>query len=233
MDLEATMDETDVVVVDMGSGITKVGFCGEDAPRETFSTVVGYGVRPGGAGGSGGMMGGADAPGANQSLRREDTGGEATQSFHAGGGGVKGDEPVKKTVHFGDESYMAVSDANDLVYPIVRGALDMKNSQAQEVVELMYQHIFGNKMLNVDPEDQVVMVLDSPTADRASRDWLCELLFEKFKVKALSFFPTSVMSLFSTGKTRALVIDTGAGVTHAVPVGGAPVREEVEGRFLL
>ena len=40
MDLEAAFDETDVVVIDMGSGITKVGFSGEDAPRETFSTVV-------------------------------------------------------------------------------------------------------------------------------------------------------------------------------------------------
>ena len=35
------------IVVDMGSGITKAGFSGEDGPRSYFSTIVGKPKMPG------------------------------------------------------------------------------------------------------------------------------------------------------------------------------------------
>ena len=56
MELECGFDETDFIVLDTGSGFTKVGFCGEDAPRLTIPTVTGFesegieGAEEGGAG---------------------------------------------------------------------------------------------------------------------------------------------------------------------------------------
>jgi actin-related protein len=47
---------------------------------------------------------------------------------------------------------------------------------------------------------------------------MAEVMFEKFKVKSLAIFNTSVLSLFSTGRTRGLVVESGEGVTQAVPV---------------
>lgn len=40
MELECTMDEQDVIVLDNGSGFLKVGFSGEDAPRAVLPMVV-------------------------------------------------------------------------------------------------------------------------------------------------------------------------------------------------
>jgi actin-related protein len=43
-------------------------------------------------------------------------------------------------------------------------------------------------------------------------------MFEKLKVKSLAIFNTAVLSLFSTGRTRGLVVESGEGLTQAVPV---------------
>merc|ERR1711972_838395 len=51
-----------------------------------------------------------------------------------------------------------------------------------------------------------------------SRQWVAEVMFEKMKVKSLAIFNTAVLSLFSTGRTRGLVVESGEGLTQAVPV---------------
>lgn len=43
-------------------------------------------------------------------------------------------------------------------------------------------------------------------------------MFEKFKVESLSIMNTSVLSLFSTGKTSGIVVECGEGVSYTVPV---------------
>ena len=47
---------------------------------------------------------------------------------------------------------------------------------------------------------------------------LCDLVFEKFKVKSFSLMNTAVLSLFSTGSTTGLVTECGQGLTYAAPV---------------
>ncbi|CAD7938455.1 unnamed protein product [Amoebophrya sp. A25] len=200
MDLEARMDETDVIVIDMGSGVTKIGFCGEDAPRACVDTVTGQVLT-------------------------------AT--------GTEGQDRQKKVV-VGAEAYQ--NSEAELTQPVRRGMLDYKDSG--NAVETLFQHAFS-KVLAVEPEDFPLLILDAPTESKQAREWLGELLFEKFKVKSLSMWNTAVMSLFSTGKTRGLVLESGDGVTHAVPVyegyaiphavfkldcGGADITEELHAR---
>merc|ERR1712205_191879 len=52
----------------------------------------------------------------------------------------------------------------------------------------------------------------------SSREWMTEVMFEKFKVRSLAIFNSAVLALFSTGRTRGLVVESGEGVTHAVPI---------------
>ena len=43
-------------------------------------------------------------------------------------------------------------------------------------------------------------------------------MFETFRVESLAIINTSVLSLFSTGKTSGLVVEIGEGVSYTVPV---------------
>ena len=41
MELECTFENSNVIVIDTGSGFTKIGYCGEDHPRAVLPTVTG------------------------------------------------------------------------------------------------------------------------------------------------------------------------------------------------
>lgn len=43
-------------------------------------------------------------------------------------------------------------------------------------------------------------------------------MFDTFNVPQFYLANSAVMALYSTGRTSGLVVDSGAGVTHAVPV---------------
>lgn len=59
---------------------------------------------------------------------------------------------------------------------------------------------------------------EAPQNDRTNRDRIAEVLFESMRVPALYFSPPAVLSLYASGRTTGVVLDVGAGVTHAVPV---------------
>merc|ERR1712147_614772 len=59
---------------------------------------------------------------------------------------------------------------------------------------------------------------DAPGNTKDNKKQLCDLMFEKIKVKSFSLMNTAVLSLFSTGTTTGLVTECGQGLTYAVPV---------------
>ena len=51
-----------------------------------------------------------------------------------------------------------------------------------------------------------------------SREQAAEIFFETFGVPALFVSPQATLSLYASGRTTGVVLDSGDGVTHAVPV---------------
>lgn len=47
---------------------------------------------------------------------------------------------------------------------------------------------------------------------------MLEIFFEKFQVPAVYIAVQGVLSLFATGKSTGIVLDSGDGVTHVIPV---------------
>jgi actin len=47
---------------------------------------------------------------------------------------------------------------------------------------------------------------------------MTEIMFEKFEVPAFYIANPGVLSLYSSGKTTGLVLESGEGVTHTVPI---------------
>jgi actin-related protein len=190
MELECTMDEQDVIVLDNGSGYLKVGFSGEDAPRAVLPTVV--------------------------ATTTVDEG--STAEEHAG---MTVESQKKSQAYFGEEALReGEAQANaTITRPVQRGEIQL-TSAYKEALEALWDHTFRN-VLGVEQEELPILIADPlPLGQSAypARQWMTEVMFEKFKVKSLAIFNTSVLSLFSTGRTRGLVVESGEGLTQAVPV---------------
>jgi len=106
-----------------------------------------------------------------------------------------------------------------LCKPVQRGEIQL-SSDHKEALESLWDHTFRN-VLGVEQEELPILICDPLPLGQSSypaRQWMTEVMFEKFKVKSLAIFNTSVLSLFSTGRTRGLVVESGEGITQAVPV---------------
>jgi centractin len=63
-----------------------------------------------------------------------------------------------------------------------------------------------------------VLLTEAPLNPRANRDTAAQVLFETFNVPALFTSIQAVLSLYASGRTTGIVMDSGDGVSHAVPV---------------
>jgi len=184
MELECTMDEQDVVVIDGGSGYLKVGFSGEDAPRAVLPTAV---------------------------CKVDESKDDEAQ--------VSSDSAAQKKSHFfyGEDALMQANAV--ATRPVQRGEIQLTSTE-KEAMENLWEHTFRN-VLGVEQEDLPCLLADTMPLGQASyatRTWVAEVMFEKIKVKSLAIFNTAALSLFSTGRTRGLMVESGEGITQAVPV---------------
>jgi len=72
--------------------------------------------------------------------------------------------------------------------------------------------------LNVSPKENPIFIADTPLTPRSDREKMAEILFEEIETPYLCMYNQAVLSLFSFGRTTGLVLDSGEGRTHAVPV---------------
>ncbi|CAO3695166.1 unnamed protein product [Rhizopus stolonifer] len=63
-----------------------------------------------------------------------------------------------------------------------------------------------------------VLLTEAPLNPRSNRDLAAQIFFDTFNVPSLFTSIQAVLSLYSSGRTTGIVLDSGDGVTHAVPV---------------
>lgn len=63
-----------------------------------------------------------------------------------------------------------------------------------------------------------MLLTEPPLNPRSNRDTAAQILFETFNVPALYTSIQAVLSLYASGRTTGIVLDSGDGVSHAVPV---------------
>lgn len=85
-------------------------------------------------------------------------------------------------------------------------------------MERLWQHVYARENLNVASEDHAVLLTEAPLNPSANREQAAEMFFDGFNVPAMFCSPQAILSLYASGRTTGLVLDSGDGVTHAVPV---------------
>ncbi|EFJ18143.1 hypothetical protein SELMODRAFT_420505 [Selaginella moellendorffii] len=185
------------VVIDNGTGYSKIGFAGNVEPSFIIPTVVAINesclaasspaaLSPQGKGGW---------------LARHNAGVMADLDFFIG------DEALART-H---------GPAYTLTYPIRHGQVDN-----WDAMERFWQQCIFN-YLRCDPEDHYFLLTESPLTAPENREYTAEIMFETFNVSGLYIAVQAVLALaagYTTSKCEmtGVVVDAGDGVTHVVPV---------------
>lgn len=98
-------------------------------------------------------------------------------------------------------------------YPMEHGIVKDWND-----MEKIWQHVYSKHQLNANCEEHPVLLTEAPLNPRRNREKAAEIFFETFNVPALYISMQAVLSLYSTGRTTGVVLDSGDGVTHSVPI---------------
>jgi len=86
-----------------------------------------------------------------------------------------------------------------------------------DTMEEIWHHTFFDK-LRILPEDHPVFLTEAPLNPKACREKTTQIMFETFQVPAFYLGIDAVMSLYSSGRTTGVTLDSGQDVSHAVPV---------------
>uniref|UniRef100_T1ISG9 Beta-centractin n=1 Tax=Strigamia maritima TaxID=126957 RepID=T1ISG9_STRMM len=98
-------------------------------------------------------------------------------------------------------------------YPMEHGIVTDWND-----MERIWQYIYSKDQLQTFSEEHPVLITEAPLNPKRNREKTAEIFFETFNVPALFVSMQAVLSLYATGRTTGVVLDSGDGVTHAVPI---------------
>lgn len=123
--------------------------------------------------------------------------------------------------YVGTDAMGAKSKGYDVSNPLAKGQIEDWDSIEKYWQRCLFQY------MRCDPEEHVVVLTEPPLNPPENREACAEIMFETFNVPGLYIGVQAVMALIASIATKGsalgnaltgTVIDSGAGVTHVIPV---------------
>merc|ERR1712061_277407 len=119
---------------------------------------------------------------------------------------------TQKDCYMGEEAN-AKRGILELNYPIAAGIVE-----SWEDMEKVWHHTFYNELRVQPSESGGVLLTEAPRNPKQNREKMVQIMFDTFEVTNTYVAIQAVTSLYAAGRTTGLVVDSGDGVSHTVPV---------------
>jgi actin-related protein 2 len=116
-----------------------------------------------------------------------------------------------KDIMVGDDASAARSQLQ-ISYPLDNGIV-----RSWEDMEHLWNYTFFER-LNIDPKGCKVLLTEAPLNPQKNREKMVEMMFEKYGFYGAYVAVQAVLVLYAQGLLDGVVLDSGDGVTHIIPV---------------
>ncbi|EWC46630.1 actin-related protein 2 [Drechslerella stenobrocha 248] len=118
---------------------------------------------------------------------------------------------VLKDIMCGDEA-AKVRTMLQISYPMENGIVKKWDDMLH-----LWDYTFNEK-LQIDTTGRKILLTEPPLNPLSNREMMCEQMFEKYNFGGVYVAIQAVLALYAQGLSSGVVVDSGDGVTHIVPV---------------
>eukprot|EP01112_Ceratiomyxa_fruticulosa_P022677 TRINITY_DN8397_c0_g1_i1.p1 TRINITY_DN8397_c0_g1~~TRINITY_DN8397_c0_g1_i1.p1 ORF type:complete len:396 (-),score=113.74 TRINITY_DN8397_c0_g1_i1:286-1473(-) len=118
---------------------------------------------------------------------------------------------VVKDIMVGDEAAKLRSSLQ-ITYPLDNGIV-----RNWEDIQYVWDYAFSEK-LGINPRDCKILLTEAPMNPLQNRKKMVETMFEKYQFEGVYVATQAVLTLYAQGLLTGVVVDSGDGVTHIIPV---------------